>query len=62
MACTWASALTRQTPGTEYQQLTPSPTWGSSYSQTGSYPCSITTGCAWPQFTTSASTPLGCPR
>ena len=62
LACTCAPALTCQTPGTGGRQRTPSPTWGSSYSRTGSSPSSTSTGCAWRQCTTDARTQSSRPR
>ena len=43
--------------GIGYQRRTPSPTWDSSCSRTGSSPCSASTGYAWRQCTTGALTP-----
>ena len=48
---------TWKTRGTGYQRRTPSPTWDSSCSRTGSSPCSASTGYAWRQCTTGALTP-----
>ena len=56
-ACSCASVPTWKTHGTGYQRQTPSPTWDSSYSRTGSSPCSASTGYAWRRCTTGASTP-----
>ena len=56
-ACSCASVPTWKTHGTGYQRRTPSPTWDSSCSRTGSSPCSANTGCAWRRCTTGASTP-----
>ena len=46
-----------ETHGTGYQRRTPSPTWDSSCSRTGSSPCSANNGYAWRRCTTDASTP-----
>ena len=56
-ACSCASVPTWKTHGTWYQGRTPSPTWDSSRSQTGSSPCSASTSYAWRRCTTGASTP-----
>ena len=45
-ACSCASVPTWKTHGTGYQRRTPSPTWDSSRSRTGSSPCSASTSYA----------------
>ena len=56
-ACSCASAPTWKTHGTGCRRRTPSPTWDSGCSRTGSSPCSANTACAWRRCTTGASTP-----
>ena len=55
--CSCAPFPTWKTRGSGYQQRTPSPTWDSSCSRTGSSPCSASTSYAWRRCTTGASTP-----
>ena len=56
--CSCASVPTWKAHGTGYQRWTPSPTWDSGCSRSGSSPCSASTGCAWRRCTTGASTLL----
>ena len=60
--CTWVSAPTWKTTGTRCRRRTPTPIWDSSCSQTGSSPCSASTGCAWRRCNTGVSTPSRRPK
>ena len=51
-ACSCASVPTSKTHGTGGRRQTPSPTWDSSCSRTGSSPLSANTACAWRRCTT----------